>query len=45
MLRGEADFLDLLAESRRTAADRFESLLVRLDKELPVWREWPEALP
>jgi len=45
MLRGEADFLQLLAESRRTAADRVESLVLRLEKELPAWREWPEARP
>ena len=45
MLRGEADFLQLLAESRRTAADRVEALVLRLDKELSAWREWPEAQP
>jgi len=45
MLRGEADFLQLLAESRRTAADRVEAFVLRLDKEVPSWREWPEARP
>lgn len=45
MLNGEADFLGLLAESRRTVADRVDALVLRLDKELPAWREWPEAQP
>ena len=45
MLRGEADFLDHLAESRRTVADRVKALVLRLDKELPAWREWPESQP
>jgi hypothetical protein len=45
MLHGEADFLGLLAESRRTVADRVNALVLRLDKELPAWREWPEAQP
>jgi len=45
MLRGEADFLDLLAESRRVAADRIEALVVRLDLECPLWRHWPESQP
>lgn len=45
MLRGEADFLQLLAESRRTAADRLEGFVHRLDNEQPAWREWPEAQP
>ena len=45
MLRGEADFLQLLAESRRTAADRVGAFVLRLDKELPAWREWSEAQP
>jgi len=45
MLRGEADFLFLLAESRRAMATRVEAMVHRLDRELPGWREWPEALP
>ena len=45
MRRGEADFLCLLAESNRMAADRDEALLSRLDAELPTWRDWPEVQP
>jgi hypothetical protein len=45
MLRGEADFLDLLAESRRKMAASIEALVSRLDREVLFWREWPEAKP
>jgi transcription elongation factor Elf1 len=45
MLRGEADFLDQLAKSRRVVAHRLEALTSHLDKDCPGWRKWPEALP
>jgi hypothetical protein len=43
MLRSEADFLRLLAESRDQAADAWEAFTRWLDGKELDWRGWPEA--
>jgi hypothetical protein len=43
MLRSEADFLRLLAESREQAADAWEAFTRWLDHQSLDWRNWPEA--
>jgi hypothetical protein len=45
ILRGEADFLQLLAESRLRAADQLEKFFVRLEAECADWRTWDEVQP
>ncbi len=44
MLRSEADFLRLLAESREQAADAWESFTRWLDEQELKWRGWPETV-
>jgi hypothetical protein len=43
MLRSEADFLELLAESRRLAAGDLEAFVEWLDTQGLAWRDWSRS--